>query len=285
MRSFAHQNKEYNLLLHLQVERHDEDAIRIKVESVDEEDLDSTCLPVPPNAESSAHWLLLKGGAIILRPLPLGCTSFTFIVQVDIQAVEQFDRSDDKEAPVSSTDSLHSSIQTQAHVSITNSSDSGIKTQSSTVRSTARSTIKQRSTLISGSRAKRRLAEGARAGEILCKVAGQFYERFKKEDAVDAKRKADFIENKVPNAPPLTRDEQILISESLTMVKDISLKAKRLAGSVNDSVEKFIYRDGEAGAAWGMSVAKIDVSADNLFAKVSKCYERSDEVLRQGCSI
>ena len=69
------------------------------------------------------------------------------------------------------------------------------------------------------------------------------------------------------------------------MVKDISLKAKRLAGSVNDSVEKFIYRDGEAGAAWGISVAKVDVSADDLFAEVSECYERSDEVLRHGCSI
>ncbi|GMH90699.1 hypothetical protein TrST_g2085 [Triparma strigata] len=44
--SFVEKSKEYNLLLLLQVEeRQDDGEIRISVESVDEEDLDSTCRP------------------------------------------------------------------------------------------------------------------------------------------------------------------------------------------------------------------------------------------------
>ncbi|GMH88307.1 hypothetical protein TrST_g6938 [Triparma strigata] len=44
--SFVDQSKEYSLLLRLQMEeRHDDGETRIAVESVDEEDLDSTCRP------------------------------------------------------------------------------------------------------------------------------------------------------------------------------------------------------------------------------------------------
>ena len=44
--------------------------------------------------------------------------------------------------------------------------------------------------------------------------------------------------------------------------------AKRVAGTVtHDTVEKFMYQAKEGGeAAWGMSVAKIDKSAESVFA-------------------
>ena len=45
-------------------------------------------------------------------------------------------------------------------------------------------------------------------------------------------------------------------------------KAKRVAGTVtHDTVEKFMYQAKEGGeAAWGVSVAKIDKSAESVFA-------------------
>ena len=88
--SLVEQNKDYQLLLRLRVETQDDQEIRISVESIDEEDLDSTCLPVPQPSATRTFRLRLKGGTIILRPLPFGQTSFTFTAQPDIFEVEQF---------------------------------------------------------------------------------------------------------------------------------------------------------------------------------------------------
>ena len=49
-----------------------------------------------------------------------------------------------------------------------------------------------------------------------------------------------------------------MIEESMELVEDVAFRAKRIAGTANESVEKFIYRDGEGGAAVGMTVAKME---------------------------
>ena len=113
--------------------------------------------------------------------------------------------------------------------------------------------------------------EAAKGQELFCKLASLFYDRFKKEDTIDARRKADFIKNGIPNAPPLTGDEQKMIANLMREVE--VMKAKRIAGTANDSVEKFLHQDGEGGAAWGMTVAKMDVAAITLFTEVSESKE------------
>ena len=118
--------------------------------------------------------------------------------------------------------------------------------------------------------------EADNANKLFCRLAEMFYERFKKENVIDKRRKADFIENGIPNAPPLTEAEANLIAKLMGEVE--VMKAKRIAGTVNDSVEKFIHRDEKGGAAWGVTVAKMDVAAITLFTEVSDCVERSDEV-------
>ena len=122
------------------------------------------------------------------------------------------------------------------------------------------------------------VAEAAKASELFSKLADLFYDRFKKEDEIDERRKADFIENGIPNAPPLTGDEKKMIEESMELVEDVASRGKRIAGTVNESVEKFLYRDGEGGAAVGMTVAKVDVAAVKLFTEVSNS-EDKDELL------
>jgi hypothetical protein len=113
--------------------------------------------------------------------------------------------------------------------------------------------------------------EADKANKLFCRLAEMFYERFKKEDTIDARRKADFIKNGIPNAPPLTGDEQKMIANLMREVE--VMKAKRIAGTVNDSVEKFLHQDGEGGAAWGITVAKMDVAATTLFTEVSESKE------------
>lgn len=82
-----------------------------------------------------------------------------------------------------------------------------------------------------------------------------FYERFKKEDVIDQRMKEDFISN-IPNAPPLTLDEQSLVAESMNIVDELA-NASRIAGTVNESVEKFLkVLEGES-AGWGKTVAKV----------------------------
>ena len=113
--------------------------------------------------------------------------------------------------------------------------------------------------------------EAAKGDKLFSKLAEMFYDRFKKEEVIDARRKADFIKNGIPNAPPLTEAEENLIAKLMREVE--VMKAKRIAGTANDSVEKFLHQDGEGGAAWGMTVAKMDVAAIILFTEVSESKE------------
>ncbi|GMI01941.1 hypothetical protein TrST_g6095 [Triparma strigata] len=93
--SFVEQRKEYNLLLRLkEEERQDDGEIRITVESVVKEELDSTCRPVIAPIVARPSRILVKGGTITLRPLPIGQTSFTFTAQV--VGIDHFDAGEER---------------------------------------------------------------------------------------------------------------------------------------------------------------------------------------------
>ncbi|GMI15626.1 hypothetical protein TrVE_jg49 [Triparma verrucosa] len=220
-----------DLLLRISV-RQDEEEVVVKVESVDEEELESASLPNPHSTASKKFRLLLKEGIIVLRPLQFGQTSFTFMAQVDVGEVA-------KDVVVAS------SVSALGSTAVTDENSS------------------------KGAAVKKLGAgfESAKGDKLFYKLAEMFYDRFKKEDVIDARRKADFIEN-IPNAPPLTGDEKKMIKESMKQVEDVASRAKRVAGTANESVEKFLYRDGEGGAAVGMTVAKIDVAAVTFFTEL-----------------
>ena len=102
--------------------------------------------------------------------------------------------------------------------------------------------------------------DGFKADELFCRIAGMFYTRFEKEKIMDRRMIENCIEN-IDNAPVLTGTEQALISKSVALIDKLST-AKRIAGTVNDPVEKFFYRSGDGSAGWGMSVAKIDIAGE-----------------------
>lgn len=59
--------------------------------------------------------------------------------------------------------------------------------------------------------------------------------------------------------------EKNIVAMPMDIVDKLS-KAKRVAATVNDSVEKFHHRDLEGGAVWGKTVSKMDMSGATLFA-------------------
>ncbi|GMH95326.1 hypothetical protein TrST_g7379 [Triparma strigata] len=247
--SLVEQKKDFNLLLRLRVERQDDVEIDLSVASLDEEELNSSCLPIPPSnfAFARSFRLRLQDGQIILRPLPQGQTSLTFVARIDLHEVSQLDAGESAPSHVAST--------------IMGAIRSGINQ-----RMSSRSAMKRISSKLStGAQFMR--GTGVKADGVFYKIAGQFYLRYQKEAVIDARRKRDFIDG-IRNVPPLTEGERNLITNLVTLAKDAARRAKRIAGTVNDPVEKFLYRDGQDGAAWGMSVAKIDVSASTFFAEL-----------------
>ena len=194
--------------------------------------------------------LLFKEGTIVLQPLPLGQTSFTFTAQVDVGEVMRDAIGASVSSPGMRTTRAISSITADI-----NSSKGAIAEKLGAV-------VKK---LGAGD-------EGVKAGDLFCKLANKFYERFQKEDVIDARKKEDFVKNGIPNAPPLTNAQQEMITESMNVVEEMRV-AKRVAGTVNDSVEKFIHHLSSGEAAWGKTVAKMDVAANVLFAEVSNSEE------------
>ncbi|GMI10892.1 hypothetical protein TrVE_jg640, partial [Triparma verrucosa] len=242
----ASNTKSCDLLLRMWVERQDEDGVVVRVESVEEVELQATSIPNPYSKTSKKLRLLLKEGTIVLRPLQFGQTSFTFMGQVDVGEITKDVTKDTVVASMGTNGTLR---------------------RSTTSITTPTTTAGNAGKAMGFVKLIRAGAETANASELFCNLAEMFYERFKKEDTIDARRKADFIENGIPNAPPLTGNEQDMIAKLMRGVEVKLMQAKRIAGTANDSVEKFLNQDGEGGAAWGMSVAKMDVAATTLFTE------------------
>ncbi|GMH91808.1 hypothetical protein TrVE_jg14395 [Triparma verrucosa] len=194
-------NRPCELLLRMRVERRqNEDEIIIRISSVDEEELGPTSLPNPHSTATKKLRLLLQEGTIILRPLPFGQTSFSFTAQVDVREVTG------DASPAGTTIG---------------------KTTSGNARQTTVQVIRKKNVAVKmlGSS-----SEAGKTSSLFCNLAEMFYERFKKEDIIDERRKADFIENGIPNAPPLTEAEENLIAKSMGQVDEMKAKATRVAG-------------------------------------------------------
>ena len=116
------------------------------------------------------------------------------------------------------------------------------------------------------------------AGSVFDHLSFLFAEHFKQEGVIDDRRRKDFLENYVPSAPPLTKQERDLIDKSLSYQAEVK-NAARIAGSASDPVEKFLLWEPETKCFWGKHIAKIDCSCYDLFSKiwVINTYERNNE--------
>ena len=166
--------KSCDLVVKLQVEKLDSgNEIVIKVFSVDDA---SYRLPTSPHSAASKQFrLLLKEGVILLRPLPFGQTSFTFTAQVDFGEIKTNMRT--RQTTIVATTSVITNAKRGTSVTRlgkkSNSSKGGV-TKSSFSAS----------------------AEAGKANEVFCKIAKLFYNRFQKEDTIDAMKKVRRIRTK-----------------------------------------------------------------------------------------
>ncbi|GMH69584.1 hypothetical protein TrLO_g5584 [Triparma laevis f. longispina] len=241
------------------VEKRDGDEItRIGVTSVKDEELGSA-LPNPHPTWTKKLRLVLNTGTILLQPLPFEQTSFTFTAQGLV--IYEFVRQLDIGSPMSPSRGVGVIAAMKAGLQRTpimaNPAMLG-RTFSNRTRAKTKCDI---------SAGTRKVALGVKADDLFCKIGGLFYARFEKEAVIDARMTEDFINN-IPHAPPLMVDEQNLIARSIKLVEEISsnARAKRIAGTANETVEKFLHKPEGGGAVVGMTVAKMDVSATRLFA-------------------
>ncbi|GMI01690.1 hypothetical protein TrST_g10386 [Triparma strigata] len=198
----------------------DDGEVMIKVSSVEETDLDEDSISALP-ANSSLR-LILDNGVILLRPLPLGQTSFAFTSEI------------------------------------------ALKGQSALFENTANSFSRPTNTNAGlATMAKKVITTSENAEDLYSRIANIFYERFKQENVIDQRQKEDFIKN-IPTAPPLTDGERAIIKRHMDFYETMRLKAARIGGTVNESVEKFFHR--ESKVPWGLSVAICDVPAVSIFA-------------------
>lgn len=148
------QTKSCDLLLNFKVKRRS-DGVTIKVSSADPSQL-AAALPTPHPTTSKNFRLLLKDGVIVLRPLPLGQTSFTVTAKVMLGEV----RTDDTVA---------------------------IKKSSSKVK-TGRLTIRKSNVLDKGGTKILGGTDGAKTNELFCRLSIMLYDRFKLEPTIDARK-------------------------------------------------------------------------------------------------
>ncbi|GMI09500.1 hypothetical protein TrVE_jg360 [Triparma verrucosa] len=233
--SFMHdQTKSCDLILRINVQHHNEEGIRINVSSVEESDLAPLFLPLPdPHPAATKHFrLFLSSGTITLNPLPLQQSSFAFATELILGEMK---KSDPAPAP-NKVDAA-----------------TGILKQVSKAK------------LLKSTVTRHFNDGGVKAEELFRKIASMFYDRFKQEDVIDRRMKVEFIKS-ISSAPPKSQAEEDLLAKSINQVEELTA-AKRISGTVKESVEKYFLRSGES-AGWGMAIAKMDISAVSLFAEL-----------------
>jgi hypothetical protein len=89
---------------------------------------------------------------------------------------------------------------------------------------------------------------------ILEEVGKQFH----KPDVIDERMRQDFIEEVMPNAPPLTEQEKGMFESLGGLEEELAKEGKRVKGSVRGVVDKFLWTEGDN--IWGAFSCKVDIS-------------------------
>ncbi|GMH79820.1 hypothetical protein TrLO_g13491 [Triparma laevis f. longispina] len=255
------QSKFCSLILRLNVIKKIDTEIFIEIESCSENNMSR--LPTLLWPTSKQYRLILSRSNITLKKIPLLQTEFTFKAEIDLGEVIA-DSGEAKKTVLSSSKGL-SALSASGTSIIDNSGMSKTKVVKLGNRQATLKGLGSNSVKFVGLG-----LESVNANDLFCKVTSLFYERFKKEEVIDARAEEDFIKN-IDNAVGLTEEENTLINESLNKAQELRKVAKRIQGTIGDPVEKFLHRSEQGGAGWGITVVKMDLSAEELFAKLWLC--------------
>ena len=246
----------FEMLLSLDVRRGAaREGHRIALESVK---ASSVAAPVKslPDVTSRTESVELRRCTLVLTPAPHGQTRMTAAAEVSVRA--------------KSFEGAHRSSMwnRRGSAAITRAGSSGVSPSDAfgrQPRQTHRSSSMWKRT--GNAAVPRAGSSGVSPSDAFSLLGKLLYCRFEKEEEMDRRRLKHFQDN-IDNAPPLTLVESAIVKTMLQTRKEVDLNAKRMAGSINDSVEKFLWwRDGEH-SGWGKSKCRIDTSAEELFTNL-----------------
>ncbi|GMH72302.1 hypothetical protein TrLO_g5594 [Triparma laevis f. longispina] len=162
----------------------EEGVIRIEVSSAGVDDIQSGLVPEPPAIASKVYRLMLERGEILLHPLPYGQTSFTFSSEVSLGELEN-----PESTPIKPTVSI---IKAPSYVL-----NAAKKNRPTIVKSLTSKLFRLRSSpkISAGPGGNVKMlsfGESVKVDELFCRVGDLLYDRFEKEDVVDARAKEEF---------------------------------------------------------------------------------------------
>ncbi|GMI45735.1 hypothetical protein TrCOL_g13458, partial [Triparma columacea] len=96
-------------------------------------------------------------------------------------------------------------------------------------------------------------------------IMGEVRKKFRQPGVIDERRKRNFVEEVMPRAPPLTREEEAMLEGIGKLEEELHTKGKRVKGTLKEGIDKFLWRDGDnVWAAFGVTV---DKSAKGVLAE------------------
>ena len=96
-------------------------------------------------------------------------------------------------------------------------------------------------------------------------IVEEVRKKFRQPAVIDERRKMQFMEEIMPRAPPLTREEEAMLERVGKLEKVLHTKGKRVKGTLKEGIDKFLWRDGDnVWAAFGVTV---DKSAKGVLAE------------------
>jgi hypothetical protein len=77
--------------------------------------------------------------------------------------------------------------------------------------------------------------------------------KFRQPAVIDERRNVHFVEEVMPRAPPLTREEDAMLERVGRLEKKLHTNGKRVKGTLKEGIDKFLWRDGDNvwAAFWG----------------------------------
>ncbi|GMI44744.1 hypothetical protein TrCOL_g7075 [Triparma columacea] len=99
--------------------------------------------------------------------------------------------------------------------------------------------------------------------------------QFRQPGLIDERRKRHFVEEIMPRAPPLTREEDAMLERVGSPEKELRTKGKRIKGTLKEGIDKLFWW--EEGQLWAATLMNVDTSATRLLAELYEMntYERS----------
>ncbi|GMI23828.1 hypothetical protein TrCOL_g8666 [Triparma columacea] len=108
-------------------------------------------------------------------------------------------------------------------------------------------------------------------------ILNEVMDEFRQPAVIDERRKMHFVEEVMPRAPPLTREEDAMLERVGGLEKKLYTEGKRIKGTLKEGVDKFLWREGDK--VWAAFGVTVDKSAKGVLEEqfVLDKYEWSEE--------